>query len=101
MGTKVHLSVESKKNWSGDRIINTFNKKYRNVGLFDEIKLSNQRFEKPSKKKHARTKKIKYLQKINEQIIAGTLKPRNKRLYTNIMEGFKNGQIQVRQRRRK
>jgi len=73
--------------WKGEpegRMVNRFCKKYRESGLYDEIKAKSF-YEKPSVKRHRQKRKKMFINDIVNKIRQGKLRPKNKRLYAEIM----------------
>ena len=83
-----------------DRMINLFFKKWKETNLIKDIR-NNENYEKPSVTRHNNKRKVVHLKEINEKIILGKLKPRNKRLHQQILNDFKNGKISVRKNQSK
>ena len=73
------------KGESGDRLINRFCKKYRESDLYNEIKAKSF-YEKPSVKRHRQKRKKVFMNDIVRRIREGKIRPKNKRLYAEIME---------------
>jgi len=82
-----------------DRMINLFFKKWKESNLTKNIR-KNESYEKPSVTKHDDKRRRIHLREINEKIILGKLKPRNKRLHQQILNDFKNGKISVRKNKK-
>ena len=101
-----NLYVTSKKSEhqitpeDSEKIINSFSKKFKESDIIDEIKKHNY-FESKSVKNHRKKRLKKHLQSINEKIILGKLKPRNKKLKQEILEKYRNGEISLRRRGKK
>ena len=83
-----------------ERIINSFSKKFKESGILEELK-ERSYFESQSVKKNKQKRFKKHLQTINEKIILGKLKPRNKKLKQEILEKYRNGEISLRRRGKK
>jgi hypothetical protein len=66
-------------------MINRFCKKYRESDLYNEIK-SASFYEKPSVKRHREKRKKVFMNNIVKKIKDGKIRPKNKRLYEEIME---------------
>ena len=74
--------------WKGEtpeRMINRFCKKYRESDLYNEIKQATF-YEKPSVKRHRDKRRKVFMNDIIRRIKDGKLRPKNKRLYAEIME---------------
>jgi len=78
-----------------ERIVNLFMKKWKELDLTKELK-KNQFYEKPSTAKHKAKRRLDHLKTINEKVILGTIKPRNKRLHEQILNDYKDGKISIR-----
>jgi hypothetical protein len=66
-------------------MINRFCKKYRESDLYNEIKQTSF-FEKPSVKRHREKRRKVFMNTIVRKIKDGKIRPKNKRLYAEIME---------------
>lgn len=96
-----NLSLQLKKSErrteeeESERMIALFMKKWKELDLIKQIR-EKQFYEKPSTTRHKSKRKLEHLKNINEKVILGTLKPRNKKLHEQILNDYKDGKISIR-----